>query len=74
MHLKYIISLCVIFQISEVKFGGTTVFPALGVGAKPIQGSAILWNNAYLNGTIDDRLRHGGCKIILTTENDVFAV
>lgn len=31
--------------MTDVAFGGATVFPKLGVAVQPSQGAAIIWNN-----------------------------
>ena len=41
------------FYLSSVQAGGLTVFPRLGVWARPSPGSAVLWDNIRRDGTCD---------------------
>jgi len=46
--------------LNDVVSGGETVFPLAYLSIKPKKGAAILWFNAYLNGTEDPSSQHGG--------------
>ena len=52
------------FYLSTVQAGGLTVFPRLGVWARPSPGSAVLWDNIRRDGTCDLAMLHGGCPVI----------
>ena len=52
------------FYLSSVQAGGLTVFPRLGVWARPSPGSAVLWDNINRDGTCDLAMLHGGCPVI----------
>jgi len=45
--------------------GGYTSFFDVGVFAKPVKGSAILWYNIRRNGDPNLWTFHGGCPVIL---------
>ena len=53
------------FYLSAVTAGGSTVFPRLGVGAQPSAGSAVFWHNIQRDGWSDMAMLHGGCPVIL---------
>eukprot|EP01114_Cavostelium_apophysatum_P004299 TRINITY_DN1449_c0_g1_i1.p1 TRINITY_DN1449_c0_g1~~TRINITY_DN1449_c0_g1_i1.p1 ORF type:complete len:139 (+),score=30.59 TRINITY_DN1449_c0_g1_i1:286-702(+) len=50
--------------LNDVEEGGETLFPAVNLAVKPKKGSAILWYNTYLNGTLDRNALHGGNPVI----------
>ncbi|KAJ6641485.1 Prolyl 4-hydroxylase subunit alpha-2 [Pseudolycoriella hygida] len=51
--------------LNDVEQGGFTPFPLLGTFVKPVKGSAVFWYNALKNGTIDSRMLHGACPVIM---------
>ena len=53
------------FYLSTVTAGGSTVFPRLGVGAQPSAGSAVFWHNIQRDGWSDMAMLHGGCPVLL---------
>ena len=53
------------FYLSSVRAGGLTVFPRLGVWARPSPGSAVLWDNIRRDGSCDLAMLHGGCPVLL---------
>jgi len=55
------------WQLNNVKFGGATAFPALGISAKPIKGSAIFWYLTHRNGREHPAFVHAGCKLVELT-------
>ena len=52
------------FQLSNVEYGGYTVFPILGLQMKPIKNSALFWYNLHSDGTPDYLTLHGGCPVL----------
>lgn len=52
------------FYMSDVEEGGWTVFPRLGVGVKPRQGSAVFWYNLLPSGKGDPRTLHSACPVL----------
>ncbi|KAK3892540.1 hypothetical protein Pcinc_003616 [Petrolisthes cinctipes] len=50
--------------LSDVPQGGWTVFPWLGVGVAPKQGSALLWYNVNRAGVKDERVYHAACPVL----------
>ena len=50
--------------LSDVRLGGRTAFPRLGVSVAPERGSAVLWHNIQPNGS-DMLMLRGGCPVIL---------
>ena len=57
-----------ILQINKVPAGGRTVFPRLGVSAKPTPGAAIFWYNLHDTGDPDRRTLHGACPVLYGTK------
>ena len=51
--------------LSDVQAGGYTVFPEIGIFARPIQGSAVFWYNYSLDGEADPRTLHAGCPVLM---------
>jgi len=56
------------FYINKVPSGGRTVFPRIGVGVKPIAGSAIFWYNLHDTGEPDRLTLHGACPVLYGTK------
>ncbi|XP_076838196.1 prolyl 4-hydroxylase subunit alpha-1 [Brachyhypopomus gauderio] len=53
----------IIIYLSDVRGGGATVFPEVGVSLKPLKGSAVLWYNLLQNGDLSDLSLHAGCPV-----------
>jgi len=49
--------------LNDVEKGGETIFPNPDIKVKPEKGSAVLWFNAHLNGTLDPTSLHGGAPV-----------
>lgn len=55
----------VMFYLSDVVRGGSTVFPRLGVQLKPELGAAAFWFNLYKNGEGIIDTVHGACPVLM---------
>ncbi|KAG9510427.1 Prolyl 4-hydroxylase subunit alpha-1 [Fragariocoptes setiger] len=55
----------VMFYLSDVIRGGSTVFPRLNVHLKPELGSAAFWYNLYKNGEGIIDTVHGACPVLM---------
>lgn len=51
--------------LSNVNFGGGTVFPLINSGNNVSKGSALFWKNMYSDGKTDYLSVHGGCPVLL---------
>uniref|UniRef100_A0A8C9QSU9 Fe2OG dioxygenase domain-containing protein n=1 Tax=Scleropages formosus TaxID=113540 RepID=A0A8C9QSU9_SCLFO len=51
-------------QMTDVEFGGATVFPNIGVALQPQKGSAVFWYNLLRNGQLDERTLHAACPVV----------
>ena len=51
--------------LSNVNFGGGTVFPLINSGNDVSKGSALFWKNMYSDGKTDYLSVHGGCPVLL---------
>ncbi|XP_018607213.2 prolyl 4-hydroxylase subunit alpha-1-like [Scleropages formosus] len=50
--------------MTDVEFGGATVFPNIGVALQPQKGSAVFWYNLLRNGQLDERTLHAACPVV----------
>ncbi|BFF90569.1 prolyl 4-hydroxylase subunit alpha-2 [Drosophila madeirensis] len=57
----------VLLYLSDVRQGGYTSFPALGLGIRPQRGSALVWHNANNAGNCDFKALHAACPVLLGT-------
>ena len=51
--------------LSDVKLGGGTAFPLLGLRTDARQGDAVFWFNLLSTGKIDRLTNHGGCPVLM---------
>ncbi|KAH8296536.1 hypothetical protein KR054_007593, partial [Drosophila jambulina] len=54
-----------LFYLSDVFQGGETLFPYLDLKVKTRKGSLLVWYNLLLNGSVDWRLKHISCPILM---------
>ncbi|KAH8239074.1 hypothetical protein KR032_000460 [Drosophila birchii] len=52
-------------QLSDVLQGGETLFPHLDLRVHTRKGSLLVWYNLLLNGSVDWRLQHISCPILM---------
>ncbi|XP_041447574.1 prolyl 4-hydroxylase subunit alpha-2 [Drosophila obscura] len=57
----------VLLYLSDVRLGGYTSFPVLGLGIRPSRGSALVWHNANNAGNCDFKALHAACPVLLGT-------
>ena len=62
-RLNFFMTLC--FQLEDEGVGGRTVFPHVGVSARPVKGSVVTWFNILSDGSQDKLAFHGGCPVVL---------
>lgn len=55
----------VMFYLSDVMYGGATVFPKVNARVSVKKGSAAFWYNTYLDGEVDTRMWHAGCPVLV---------
>ena len=53
-----------IMYLNDVRAGGATFFPNLGIGIHPKKGSALYFENATTDGIVDPRTLHGGAPVL----------
>jgi len=54
-----------LIYLSDVEYGGNTVFLEPGIAAEPIKGSAVFWYNLFPSGVVDERTVHGACPVLI---------
>nr|XP_017030873.1 prolyl 4-hydroxylase subunit alpha-2-like [Drosophila kikkawai] len=54
-----------LFYLSDVAQGGETLFPHLDLRVHTQKGSLLVWDNLLLNGSIDWRVEHISCPILM---------
>lgn len=53
-----------LFYLTDVGHGGSTVFLVPKIAVRPIKGSAVFWYNLYPSGVGDMRTRHAACPVL----------
>nr|XP_039269092.1 prolyl 4-hydroxylase subunit alpha-1-like [Styela clava] len=53
-----------LFYLTNVEYGGATIFLTAKVAVKPIKGSAVFWYNLYPSGEGDLRTNHAACPVL----------
>jgi prolyl 4-hydroxylase len=51
--------------LSDVDYGGNTVFPLAGLSSSPEMGSGIFWINLHPPGFKNEWTNHGGCPVLV---------
>ncbi|XP_039269093.2 prolyl 4-hydroxylase subunit alpha-2-like [Styela clava] len=54
----------ILLYLTNVKYGGATVFLPQKLYVEPIEGSAIFWFNILTSGECDERTRHAACPVL----------
>ncbi|XP_077984258.1 prolyl 4-hydroxylase subunit alpha-1-like [Glandiceps talaboti] len=54
-----------LIYLTDVEYGGGTVFVDHGVRASPRKGDATFWYNLRKSGELDSSTTHGGCPVLL---------
>ena len=51
--------------LKKPKLGGNFAMPLQGLSVVPQPGSLVIWHNADLDGNLDYRSYHGGCRVFV---------
>ena len=51
--------------LKKPKFGGNFAMPLQGLSIVPEPGSLVIWHNTDLEGNMDYRSYHGGCRVFV---------
>eukprot|EP00096_Caligus_rogercresseyi_P000618 TRINITY_DN1108_c0_g3_i2.p1 TRINITY_DN1108_c0_g3~~TRINITY_DN1108_c0_g3_i2.p1 ORF type:complete len:114 (+),score=4.53 TRINITY_DN1108_c0_g3_i2:537-878(+) len=54
--------------LSDVKAGGGTAFPRLGIKVTAEKGAGVFWYNVDKNSVLDFKTFHGGCPVLSGTK------
>ena len=54
----------ILVYLQDVKEGGETKFPVLGISVKPVKGRLLVWNNMRPDGSCDPTSIHNAAKVI----------
>eukprot|EP00112_Aurelia_sp_Birch-Aquarium-sp1_P010796 Seg2294.3 transcript_id=Seg2294.3/GoldUCD/mRNA.D3Y31 product="putative prolyl 4-hydroxylase 10" protein_id=Seg2294.3/GoldUCD/D3Y31 len=54
----------ILVYLQDVKSGGETKFPKLGISVKPKKGRALVWNNMKPDGSCDPMSVHNAAKVV----------
>ena len=57
-------SVTAMIYLNDVEEGGTTDFPNIGVSIPPQRGALIVWNNACVDGSLNQATIHAGRPVI----------
>ncbi len=53
------------YYLTDVELGGRTIFPHSGISVQPEKGSALYWFNFGPDYSIDSRVNHLGCPVLI---------
>ncbi len=54
----------ILVYLQDVKEGGETKFPKLGISVKPKRGRLLVWNNMRPDGSCDPTSIHNAAKVV----------
>ncbi|KAL1448714.1 hypothetical protein WDU94_003639, partial [Cyamophila willieti] len=58
-------SATMLYYLSDVQLGGATIFPYFNLTVEPRKGTAIFWYNMHASGSMDYRMTHSACPVLV---------